>query len=101
MKTLTEEIKAELRTMIFEYFADECETDIDELSDETNVMDELDADSLMVVELIEAAKKKYDLNIKLQTVGKFLLKNPAETLGEIVDLFNKLYIYEDDIINEA
>jgi len=55
----------------------------------------------MVIELIETVKKKYDLDLKLQTVGKFLLKKPAETLEEIVNLFYMIYQYEDDIINEA
>ena len=101
MKEITEEIKTELKKMIYEFFADECETDINELNPQTNVIDELDGDSLMVIELIETVKKKYDLDLKLQTVGKFLLKKPAETLEEIVNLFYMIYQYEDDIINEA
>ncbi|MDO5559028.1 MAG: acyl carrier protein [Oscillospiraceae bacterium] len=99
MNVITDEIKVELKDMIYDFFADECEVDIKDLKPETNIIEELDGDSLMVIELIENVKKKYSLELKLQTIGKYMLKNSVETLSEIVNLFNLIYQYGDDIIN--
>jgi acyl carrier protein len=98
MKQLTAEIKSELKKMVYDFFAEECEVDIEELTDDTKISD-LDGDSLMTVELIEMEKKKYKLDIQLQAVGKYLLTSPAETLGKIVDMICLVYQYENDIVN--
>ncbi|SET43348.1 phosphopantetheine-binding protein [[Clostridium] polysaccharolyticum] len=99
MKEITEEMKKELKEMVYEFIAEECEVQKEELNDETSITDDLDGDSLLLVELIELAKKKYDLDIKLQTIGKYLLKNEADTMKEIVDVFIKIYQYEDAIVD--
>ncbi len=99
MKTITEETKRELKEMIYEYFADECDVDVETLNDETNIIEDLDGDSLLFIEIIEIAKKKYDLDIKLQTVGKYMLKNKVETLGQFVEVFYLIYQHGDEIVN--
>ncbi|MBZ4646520.1 MAG: Acyl carrier protein [Clostridia bacterium] len=99
MRNLTPEIKEELREMIYEFFAEECEVELSELNEETNITDDLDGDSLLFVELVELIKKKYDLNIQLQTIGKYLLKNPAETIGQVIETTFLIYQHENDIVN--
>lgn len=99
MAKLTAELKSEIRSMIYDFFAEECDTNIESISDETNIIDDLDGDSLLFVELIELMKKKYNLNIQLQTVGKYLLRNPAATLGEVIETSYLMYEYENDIVN--
>ena len=99
MKNLTPEIREELKTLIYEFFAEECEVELEELNDDTTIIEDLDGDSLLFVELVEVMKKKYELNIQLQTVGKYLLKKPAETVGEVVETACLIYTHENDIIN--
>lgn len=99
MRQVTDEMKKELEEMVYEFIADECEVSRDELNDGTSITYDLDGDSLLLVELIELAKKKYDLNIRLQTVGKYLLKKEADTMKEIVDVFIKIYQYEEAIVD--
>ncbi|WP_432401872.1 phosphopantetheine-binding protein [Wukongibacter sp. M2B1] len=99
MRNLTTETKEEIRKLIYDFFAEECEVELDELNDETNISDDLDGDSLLFVELVELLKKKYDLNIQLQTIGKYLLKSPAETIGEVAATSYMIYEHENDIIN--
>lgn len=99
MRQVTDEMKKELEEMVYEFIADECEVSRDELNDSTSITDDLDGDSLLLVELIELAKKKYDLDIRLQTVGKYLLKKEADTMKEIVDVFIKIYQYEEAIVD--
>ncbi len=99
MKNLTPELKEEIRELVFEFFSEECEVELDELSDETTILNDLDGDSLLFVELVELMKKKYDLNIQLQTIGKYLLKNPAETIAQVVETSYLIYQHENEIVN--
>lgn len=99
MKVLTSEIAEEIRTMVYDFFVEECEVELSELSDETSITDDLDGDSLQLVEIVEIMKKKYGLNIQLQTVGKYLLKNQADTIGKVIQTANLIYQHENDIVN--
>lgn len=99
MKELTNEIKEKLRKRVFDLLAEECEVEVSELNDETKIVDDLDGDSLMFVELVDCIKKEYDLDIQLQTVGKYLLKNNIQTIGQVIDVCYKIYQYEDEIVN--
>lgn len=96
MKQLTEEIKSEIKELVYEFLSDECE--VDDLNNDMKITEDLDGDSLLLVEFIEILKKKYDLNIQLQAVGKYLLKNPAETVGQIIEIAYLIYERENDII---
>ncbi len=99
MKNVTPELKAELKHMIYEFFSEECEVELKELNEETSIIDDLDGDSLLFVELVELMKKKYDLNIQLQAIGKYLLKNPAETIGQVIETACLIYEHENEIVN--
>lgn len=101
MREVSTEMRTELENMVYEFIADECEVSREELTAQTSITEDLDGDSLLLVELIELAKKKYDLDIKLQTVGKYLLKNEADTMEEIVEVFIKIYQYENAIVDLA
>ena len=100
MNVLTKEIVEEIEKMTYQFFADECEVEISELTEETDVINDLDGDSLMLLELIEQIKKKYNLTIKMQTLGKYILKHPATTIGAIIQVCCRLYEKEDDMVEE-
>jgi len=99
MNELTNERKEELRNLVYTFFADECDVDVSKLTESTDILTELEGDSLMFIEFLESMKKKYKLNIELQSVGKYLLKHPAETIGKAVDLCCLLYQHENNIVN--
>lgn len=65
MREITDEIRQEIKDMIFDYYAEECEVDKSEITMETNPQEDLGSDSLMFVELIEMTADKYDMDIKL------------------------------------
>lgn len=85
MRELTDNTKAEVKQIVYEFFAEQCEVDIDKLNDQTNIITDLEGDSLMFLELIEIFKKKYDLDIELKTVGKYVLRHPVDTIGQLID----------------
>ena len=99
MREITEEIRQEIQDMVLDYYADECEVDRDEITMESNPQEDLGSDSLMFVELIEMTAEKYDLDIKLQSIGKYMLKTPMDTMKAVVDMICKIYQYGNDIVN--
>ena len=99
MKEITPEIKKEIEDRILDYYAEECEIDRSEISMDANPQEDLGGDSLMFVELIEMASDKYDIDVKLQSVGKYMLKAPLKTMKDVVDVFCKIYQYGNDIVN--
>ncbi|MBQ4466187.1 MAG: acyl carrier protein [Oscillospiraceae bacterium] len=101
MRELTNEIKAEIKDMIFDYYAEECEVEKSEINENTSLQDDLDSDSLMLVELIEMTAEKYDMDIKLQSIGKYMLKAPMNTMNDVIEMFYKVYQYGNDIIEQA
>lgn len=100
MREITDEIKKEITDLIFDYYAEECEVERDEITMETNPQEELGGDSLMFVELIEMTSEKYDLDIKLQSIGKYMLKTQLNSMADLVDVFCKVYQYGNDIVNQ-
>ncbi len=98
-RELTEEIKAKLRDEVYNFIAEECEMEVSEINDELIIMEDLDGDSLMFVELVEMLKSEYDFDIQLQVVGKYLLKNPADTVGEVIETMYLIYQYDDKIVD--
>ncbi|MCR5021332.1 phosphopantetheine-binding protein [Ruminococcus sp.] len=100
MREITNEIKAEIKDMIFDYYAEECEVDKASINENTNLQDDLESDSLMLVELIEMTADKFDLDIKLQSIGKYMLKTPMNTMSDVIDMFCKVYQYGNDIVDQ-
>jgi len=44
----------------------------------------------MFLALIEIFTKKYDQEIDLKTIGKYSIKNPVETIGELIEMQLKI-----------
>ena len=99
MTTLDESTKREVRQLVYEFFADECDVDVEEISDETNIIEELEGDSLMMLSLLGKVCKKYGITVKLRVLGKHLMKHPADTIGEVVYVTNLLVEHGDGIVD--
>jgi len=99
MAEITDQIKKEVREIVIDFFAEECEVDPSEITDDTHIFDDLDGDSLMFLELIELFKKKYDLNIELKAIGKYSVKHPVRTIGELLDMQLLIIELENKITN--
>lgn len=99
MAQITENTRNEVEEVVIDFFAEECEVEVDEITKESNIIADLDGDSLMFLELIEIFKKKYNLNIELKTIGKYAVKNPVQTVGELIDMQLLIIEHENDILN--
>lgn len=101
MANITDNTRDEVREVVYDFFADECEVDVSEISDQTNIIKDLDGDSLMFLELIEVFKKKYSLEIELKTIGKYAVKHPVETIGQLIDMQMLIIEHENKILELA
>ena len=98
MATITENTKKEVKEIVYQFFAEECEVDLSEINNDTNIIKDLDGDSLMFLELIEIFKKKYNLDIELKTIGKYAVKHPVQTIGQLIDMQLLIIQHENKLL---
>jgi acyl carrier protein len=99
MEPLSTDTEKEIKDQVYEYFAEECDVDINDISGDTDIIEDLEGDSLMLLSLLELFRKRYGLTIELKTLGKHLMKKPANKVGQVVALTIKIVQYGNDIIN--
>jgi acyl carrier protein len=99
MAKITENTRAEVKEIVLKFFSEECEKDMSSISEKTNIITDLEGDSLMFLELIEIFKKKYGLNIELKTIAKYILKHPVETIGQLIDTQMLMIEHENSLVN--
>jgi acyl carrier protein len=86
MPEVTQEMRDEVKEIVYDFFIEECEVERDSVNDDTKIIEDLEGDSLMFLELLEIFKKKYDLNVGVESIGKYVMKHPADTVGKVVSL---------------
>ena len=96
---IDQQTSKEIKTLVLDFFSEECDVDRDSITDETDIIKDLEGDSLMLLSLLEIVRKKYELSIELKTLGKHLMKKPANTIGQVIDLTTKIVQHGDDILN--
>jgi acyl carrier protein len=101
MSNITDSTREEVKDIVFNFFAEECEVDISHINENTNIITDLEGDSLMFLELIEIFKKKYNLNIELKTIAKYIVKHPVETIGQLIDTQMLMIVHENKIVELA
>jgi acyl carrier protein len=101
MGKITESTREEVKSIVYNFFSEECEVDISQINENTNIISDLEGDSLMFLELIEIFKKKYDLNIELKTIAKYIVKHPVETIGQLIDTQMLMIVHENKIVELA
>ncbi len=97
MAKIDESIKKEVKEIIYNFFSEECEVDLNDINEDTNIIRDMEGDSLMFLELLEIFKKKYDLDIELKTIGKYVIKHPVETIGQVIEMTYLIIRHENKI----
>ncbi len=88
----------EIRDLVYEFFSDECDVEVEELSDDTDIIETLEGDSLMLLALLEQVRRRYGISIELKTLGRHLMRKPADTVGQVVALTLAVVEHGDDIL---
>ena len=99
MREIDQQSEREIRELVYDYFASECDIDRAHLTDETDIIEELEGDSLMLLSLLESVRRKYGLSVELKTLGRHLMNKPANTIGQIVELTLAIVRHGDDIVS--
>ncbi len=99
MAKLNDKMKEEVREVVLDFFAEECEIDTEEITDDSNIISDLGGDSLMFLALIEIFTKKYGQEIDLKTIGKYSIKHPVETIGELIEMQLRIIEHGNNIID--
>jgi acyl carrier protein len=99
MREIDQQAEREIRELVYDYFASECDVDRSRLTDETDIIEELEGDSLMLLSLLESVRRKYGLSVELKTLGRHLMNKPANTIGQIVELTLAIVRHGDDIVS--
>ena len=99
MATITEKTKEEVKEVVYGFFAEECEVDVEQINENTSIIKDLDGDSLMFLELIEIFKKKYNLDIELKVIGKYAVKHPVSTIGQLIEMQLLIIEHENRLLD--
>jgi acyl carrier protein len=97
MGIINKDTRDEVKKSVLNFFSEECEIELSKLDENTNIIRDLEGDSLMFLELLEIFKKKYSLDIELKTIGKYIVKHPVESIGQIIDMTLLIIQYENKI----
>jgi acyl carrier protein len=89
----------EIREIVFDFFAEECEVARERITDDTNIIADLEGDSLMLLSLLEMFRQKYGLTIELKTLARHLMKRPAATVGQVVALTALIVQHGNDLVH--
>lgn len=100
IKKLTEQEKKEIYDEVREFLAEELEKDLDEIKPESNIINDLEGDSLLYLELIEEFKKKYQFDVEVRVLGQYFQKNPVYTVEETVNAIYEIMERGDELIEE-
>lgn len=99
-QTLSAAEKEQLATRIKEFLAEECEVELSDITDDTDIMNDLKADSLLFLELIQDIQSDYKLEVELRQIGKYIVKHPVKTVGEAINTLYDFIERGEDIIRE-
>ena len=99
-RILTDEEKKKLADEIRAFLANEFNIDPSEITDNTNIINDLGGDSILFMEMIEDFKEKYKIELEVRTIGMYMLKNPVNTFGETLKAIFEIIEKGEDLIKE-
>jgi acyl carrier protein len=97
-RVLTDEERHKIFEEVQQYLADELEIDPQEITEDTNVIDDLGGDSILFLEMIEEFKEKYEIDLEVRVIGQYMLKNPVYTVGETLDALFEIIERGDELV---
>jgi acyl carrier protein len=98
---LTDDDKQRVFEDVRQYLADELEISKENITEDTNIIDDLAGDSILFLEMIEEFKEKYDIKLEVRTIGQYMLKNPVYTVGETVKAVFDIIEKGEGLIDEV
>lgn len=83
IRKLSDDDKKTIYEEIRQFLAEELEVDLEKVTPDARVIDDLGGDSLMYLELIDMFKKKYDVMIEMRVIGQYFQSHPIHTVQQV------------------
>ena len=99
-RTLSEQEKKQIYDDIRVYLAEELEIEPEEITDDTNIIEDLGADSILFLEMFEEFKGKLGIDLEIRTIGQYMLNHPVYTFKEIVQAIYLFVEKGEELIQE-
>lgn len=98
--TLMDEDKKKIFEEVRQFLADELEVDVEKITENTNIIEDLGGDSILFLEMIEEFKAKYGINLEVRIIGQYMLKHPVYTVGETLNAMYNIIERGEELIKE-
>jgi acyl carrier protein len=99
-RKLTDEEKKKIFEEVRQFLADELEVDVEQITEDTNIIEDLGGDSILFLEMIEEFKQKYGISLEVRIIGQYMLKNPVYTVGETLKAVFEIVEKGEELIKE-
>lgn len=101
MTPITDNVRQEVSALVYAFLAEEFDKSLAELREGTRIIEDLDGDSLLFVELLQLVKGKYQLDVTLQVIGKYMLQRQPDTIGQVVELMLQVIEHGNAVTERA
>ena len=91
---------AEVAEKVKSILAELLHMDKDDISEDSSLVDDLGADSLLFLELFEELRDALDLDIDFHEIGKYLDMHPISKVGELAELLHDYIDKGEDFFRE-
>lgn len=98
--TLTAEDRTNLDNVLKTMMADILDTEVDEITDEAHLADELGMDSLAFLELFDECKETFGIEMDVNVAAKYAQEHPVERYGEFKEQMFFFLEKPDEVFKE-
>lgn len=98
--TLTEEDRVNLDNVLKIMMADILDTEVEEITDEAHLADELGMDSLAFLELFDECKETFGIEMDVNIAAKYAQDHPVERYGEFKEQMFLFLERPDEVFKE-
>lgn len=99
-RKITPEERQKLFEDIRQFLAAEFEVDAEEITEQTDVVNDLGGDSVVFLEMVEELREKYGITVEVRTIGQFMLRRAITNIGQAVDALCEVIERGEELIAE-
>ena len=100
-RTLSDEEKQTISKDVKEFIAEEFDMSPSEITDETDLIEGLGADSLLFLEMIDAFRQKHGIELEARIIGQYMMKKRITTVGETLNAIFEIIEKGEDLSQEV
>ena len=99
-RILSDDEKRTIADDVKQFLAEEFDLDASEITEDTDLIDGLGADSLLFLEMIDEFRQKHRIELEVRIIGQFMMKKRIKTVGETLHAIYEIIEKGDDLTEE-